>query len=93
MTRTIENSIYQEEEFENDALIPTVIFIEMRPSSQCIAGVWQVDHYELENGNTVLSPWEEIQKWQGSYNDWWRIWKYEPTDEERKGIPWKGKMA
>ena len=85
------NRVYQEDEFTDDALIPTVIYIEHNDNSPIIAGVWQIDHYELESGNTLMSPWDEIKKWPGSYNDWWRIWESNPTDAERAAVPWKGK--
>lgn len=93
MQRIIENGIYQQEEFEDDALIPTVIYVEFRGERSCIAGVWYIDHYEFENGTTGLSPWDEIVKCKGCYNQWWRIWKYLPTDEERSSTPWKGATA
>lgn len=85
--------VYREDEFRNDELIPTVIFVEYRDSSQIIAGVWQIDHYELENGRTLMSPWDEIEKWKGSYNAWWRIWDILPTDDDRGAIPWKPKES
>lgn len=83
--------VYREDEFEDDALIPTVIFVEYNDGSPIIAGVWQLDHYEMENGGTLMSPWEEIKNWKCSYNSWWRIWDIPPTDDDRGAVPWKAK--
>lgn len=80
--------VYREEDFRDDNLIPTIIFIEEYGKSEIIAGVWQIDHYELENGKTAQSPWDEIQKWKGSYNSWWRIWDMMPSDDDRKAAAW-----
>ena len=82
--------LYTEFDFRFDGLIPTVIYIEYSDGAQITAGIWQFDHYELENGMTLDSPWDEIARRPGSYNSWWRIWDRMPTEEERTAAAWKG---
>ncbi len=74
------------EDIEN-GVIPTVIWLET-VDDMLTAGVWVHDHYEFEDGTVDESP-DEMEAYQkGMYGKKYRIWRTEPTEEERDERPW-----
>ncbi len=82
-----EAELMTKEEIEED-VIPTVIWLETKVEDGMLtAGVWVHDHYEFEDGTVDISPKEMEAYQRGLYGKKYRIWKGEPTDEQR-GMPW-----
>ena len=69
-------------------VLPTVIWVEFRISGEVIAGVWQEDHYEMEDGGTMDSLSEEIAD--ETYNRKWRVWYMtEPLQRQMDEEEWE----
>ena len=81
--------LYTLEDFAAGDLIPTVIWVEIR-GEEPVAGVWQVDHYEMEDGSVLEDPDAEIINNPGQYNKKWRFWDSYPDKHYRNDEPWKG---
>lgn len=75
------------DDFIEGMYIPTVLWLERR-SGDIVAGVWQLDHYELEDGTTIPDIGLEIAENPEAYNTEWRIWTAEPNEACKKAYPW-----
>ena len=77
------------DDFSTGDLIPTVIWVEVR-NAEPTAGVWQEDHYEMEDGSVMADPKSEIIDNPGRYNRDFRFWDAYPDKASRNDEPWKG---
>ena len=77
------------DEFASGDLIPTVIWVELK-NNKPVAGVWQYDHYEIEDGSVMDDPNSEIINNPGAYNKTFRFWDSYPDKSYRNDEPWKG---
>ena len=76
----------------DDGITPDVIWIERREESDVMAGVWQIDHYEMVGGSVVDDLGVEIAESPEAYNTRWRCWTGKPTEEQREAEPWSGDL-
>ena len=78
-----------QDELEDGMFLPTVIWFE-KPNEEPVAGVWQLDHYEMQDCSTIDDLASEIKDLTGTYNKAWRIWDGYPDKASRNDEPWKG---
>lgn len=78
-----------EEELNEGTYLPTVIWVEKR-GEEPVAGVWQLDHYEMQDCSTIDDLESELKDLPGTYNVAWRIWEGYPDKASRNDEPWKG---
>lgn len=79
-------------DIEQDYL-PSVIWVEHRDDTIPSAGVWSIDHYELDNGDVMDDITREVEE-VGGYNSKWRVWVHaEPTRKQMDDTPWEGTTA
>lgn len=74
-------------DFIDNQMIPTVIWLEKR-NGDVIAGVWQIDHYEMEDGTIRSDIGIEIAEWPEAYNTQYRIWTDDPNEACKRDNPW-----
>jgi len=72
----------------DNLVTPTVIWFESR-NANVFAGVWQIDHYEMEDGSILTDLGMEIAEAPGAYNVLWRVWTDNPNDACRNAHPWQ----
>lgn len=66
---------------------PTVIWYEPR-NAEVLAGVWQIDHYELEDGTILADLGIEIANDPEAYNTRFRVWSDAPNEACKRMYPW-----
>lgn len=81
-----------EEELNDGTYLPTVIWVERR-GKEPVAGVWQFDHYEMQDYGVMEDIESELENLPGMYNKAWRIWDGYPDKAIRNEEPWKGETA
>ena len=79
--------VYTVEDFEDGMYIPTVLWLEKR-NGDVVVGVWQFDHYEMEDGTTWPDMGLEFVEHPGAYNKEYRIWTGEPNRALKIAYSW-----
>lgn len=79
--------VYTVDDFEDGMFIPTVLWLEKR-NGDVVVGVWQLDHYEMEDGTTRADVGVEFLERPEAYNSEWRIWSGEPNRALKSAYPW-----
>lgn len=80
-----EPRLYTAEDFADESLVPTVIWVE-EPGQEPLAGVWQIDHYELQDGRAMET--EELFD-PARYNRELRVWDEYPDRAARLDAEWE----
>lgn len=75
------------EELNEGTYLPTVIWVEKR-GREPVAGVWQLDHYEMEDCSTIDDLASELGDLPGTYNIAWRVWDGRPDKADRLEADW-----
>ena len=74
-------------DFMEGLYIPTVLWLERR-GGDVVVGVWQIDHYEMEDGTTLDDIGLEFAENPEAYNKEYRIWTSEPDETRKKAFQW-----
>ena len=74
-----------------DEFTPDVLWLERRDGDNAylVPGVWQLDRYQMCNGDEIGDLGMEIAECPEAYGREWRVWWPErPTDEMREAVKW-----